>query len=141
MKGFTLIELLTVVIIIGVLASIALPQYQKAVEKSRLAEALTMGRNIIDSQNRLLDAFPDDNAGTRGALDIILSGGTWNSGGTIYTTDLYDYTLSDGGVTAKRRSGAFSYTLRFYNNKADLPNTCTGSSFCNNITEMGFTVQ
>ncbi|WP_424244774.1 prepilin-type N-terminal cleavage/methylation domain-containing protein [Elusimicrobium posterum] len=51
-KGFTLIELLVVVLIIGILASIALPQYTKAVEKSRSAEAMIMLKNITDAAQR-----------------------------------------------------------------------------------------
>lgn len=72
-KGFTLIELLVVVLIIGILSAVALPQYEKAVEKSRSAEALSLLKSIHQAQ-KIYFMQTGTHTSKLDDLDITLSG-------------------------------------------------------------------
>lgn len=102
MKGFTLIELLVVVLIIGILAAIAAPQYQVAVEKSRAVEAIQL---LKYGQRQMVLNYLADNGGDQKEI-FEFSGGEWDKYGTSYITKDFTYDVSDNTqVIAMRFQG------------------------------------
>lgn len=59
-KGFTLVEILIAVLIMGVLVTMAVPMYEKAVEKSRIAEVRTTLKRLYEAKRRALDNREQD---------------------------------------------------------------------------------
>ena len=82
--GFTLVEVITVVLIIAVLAAIALPSYQKMMQRSRRAEAAT----VLNEQQLRLEKHRVDNASY--ATYALPAG---------LDTEFYTFALADGSET------------------------------------------
>ena len=98
-KGFTLIEVLIVVIILGILATIAIPQFAKTVERSRNGEATTI-IGAIQTAEQVYRLDLQTYTTLLGNLDCTIGAKNWS------------YTILAGSdtftITATRNSGSYS---------------------------------
>lgn len=128
-SAFTLIELLAVVLIIGILAAVALPQYQKAVEKSRAVQALTAVKSLAQAEEAYYLAH-GEYTDQFDKLDIEfppLSGG-WRLSAASEFDDVVE---NDWGVSAYKRFGpaddVFAYVFTYYFSPKELACMCDRS--------------
>ncbi len=128
--GFTLIELIIAVVIIGILASIALPRFMRVVEKGRSAEARNVLGVIRDAQSGYLLEY-DTYTASLAALGVTVPSACNASyyfrysvavggGGTTFTASAIRCTA--GG---RSPNSGFAYTMTL-NNAGFLNSTVAG---------------
>ena len=111
-KAFTLLELLVVVLIIGILAAIALPQYQMAVGKAKYAELKTITKSVQDAAQRYYMIHGTYVGIIKNDLDVKISQSC-----TIYNENTQPYVSCSKIIFGKR-------VYYYANRESGRPNLC-----------------
>lgn len=129
-KGFTLTEILTAVIIVAILTVMAVPLYEKTIERSRMAEARSPMNRLQSAKLAAMDKMDctnysyDANSAACPRLEhlgvaFVNSNGTAATGKTFQTKD-FEYSLEPtatncaNGISAKRLGGEYKDTVFVY---------------------------
>ncbi len=128
-QAFTLIELLVVVLIIGILAAVAVPQYTQAVEKSRFATY----RTLANSMAQAADVFYLANGTWPTSLDELdmelpadmstensIDRGVCRKNSKLFCCLTFPHVASGGGSDGVAKCGDNDYHLMYTRGYADL---------------------
>lgn len=137
-KGFTLVEILTVVLIVGILSALALPQYRRVVERARATEAISGLKTLYDSSERLAVNFEYDDYASLyasgmedigiGRLDMFQDRVSSFKKNAILTTPNFIYSFPNGEVISARRIGGRYNGMCIVFRREDQQLFCVGSS-------------
>ncbi len=136
-RGFSLIELLIVMVIVGILVTVALPKYRTAMERGRATEGIANLKAASDWVNAKYvingNSYPADSSlvdvetsATGSSVTVIGANSR-----SVYFTNLEFVTCTGGDKcikTQRKQGDEVYYTLTAYNTDGELKKiTCTGT--------------
>lgn len=102
-QGFTLIELMIVVAIIGILAAIAIPQYQNYTGRAQLSDAITMASGLKTAVSEIYQtsgSFDSADSGSNGLSAAIASGAGSYANAISVANGVITVTMKGSGVAS-----------------------------------------